>query len=126
MASGLAFGATFWTRGILREFSKEVPTEASKGAFGKASGRLRRGFGTRGTLRRAPKGGCFGVARPKGVFERISERVFERFSGGFRGGRLWSLDSQWAAEIHQLDQTDRNARDDEGRWIKDLRLGFAG
>ena len=40
--------------------------------------------------RHAPKGserggGCFGVARPEGVFERISERVFERFPRGSSG-----------------------------------------
>ncbi len=61
-----AFGVTFGTRVILRKFPKEVPSVASKGAFGRASGRLRKGF--RDT-RHAPKGserGCFGVARPEG------------------------------------------------------------
>src|SRR6266540_7050679 len=74
-------GAFGWFPGhvaFLRKVPKEVPSEASKGAFGRASGRLRRDF--RDT-RHAPKGserGCFGVARPEGVFEGGCEGVFRK------------------------------------------------
>ena len=69
------------TRGLLRKVPKEVPSVASKGAFGRASGRLRRGFGTRGTLRRAPKGGgASGWHVPKG-----SSKGFPR--GSSKGSR---------------------------------------
>ena len=69
------------TRVILRKFPKEVPAKASKGPFGRASGRLRRGFGTRGTLRRAPKGGgASGWHVPKG-----SSKGFPR--GSSKGSR---------------------------------------
>src|SRR5438105_5033211 len=84
-------------------------------------GGIRQGFGT------APKVlsvGCFGNTShsPKGSERLFRGGTFRRgfrrgLPGGFRGGRLWSLDSKWAAEIHRLDWTDRNARDNEGRWI---------
>src|SRR6266508_2466142 len=89
-------GAFGWFPGhvaFLRKVPKEVPSEASKGAFGRASGRLRRGF--RDT-RHAPKGserGCFGVARPEGVFEGGCEGVFRKAcsEGVFEGGSEWVL-----------------------------------
>ena len=62
-------------RGLLRKTPKKVPAKASKGALGRASGRLRKSFGTRGTLRR-------------GLRKNIREGVFERgCEGGSSGGR---------------------------------------
>src|SRR5438128_2155384 len=95
---GLALG--FGTRGHV-SCSEGYSEGVSKGLSGWLSGhvafsesfrrrfrrRLRRGhsawlrdsfervFGARGTLRRAPKGGASGWHVPKGVFERVSERV---------------------------------------------------
>src|SRR5438105_470099 len=66
--------------------------------------------------------GASGRVGSEGVFEGGLEGGLPE---GFHGGRLWSLDSKWAAEIHRLDRTDRNAQDDEGRGIKDLQPGWA-
>ena len=95
-----AFGVTFsrasghkaYFEGVFRldlrdawHSSKEGPKGFSKKAFRRVLGRLRKRFlgrasGTRGILRRAPKGGL-----PGGMFERVSE------GGGLPEG-LSSLD----------------------------------
>ncbi len=98
--------------GLRRGFREGVFERGCEGVF-------RRGF-REGLPDRLPKGFRKGF---RGGFRR---RLRRGLPEGFRGGRLWSLDSKWAAEIHRLDRTDRNARDDEGRWIKDLRPGLVG
>ena len=138
-----AFGLAFGTSVVLRRFLKDVPTElrrghpaglrdGSEGFIGRV---LREYVSFSERLRKAlsgwhvPKGfskGSSGRVSSKGVPERVFERLRRGLPEGFRGGRLWSLDSKWAVEIHRLDRTDRNARDDEGRWIKDLRPGLVG
>ena len=79
------FGVTFWTRGILRKFLKEVPTEASMGHSAGLRDGSERGFWEHVSYSERLRKGSFGVARPEGVFERISEGVFERFPRGSSG-----------------------------------------
>src|SRR5438876_8680514 len=83
-----AFGLAFGTSVLLRRFPKGCFDGASKGSSGRALRRLRkgfwdtrrspkgleRGFGTRGSLRRASKGGAPMWHVPKVVLERVSAR----------------------------------------------------
>ncbi len=96
---------TFWTRGILREFPKEVPTEASKGPSAGLRDGSERGFWEHVSYSERLRKGSFGVARPEGVFERVFERVPSGLASekGFRKAFLAG---------------------GPGRWIRDRRLRF--
>src|SRR5205814_2728946 len=91
------FGAGFRdTRHSPKDGPEGVSMEASKGAFGRASGRLRKGFigrasGTRVIFRKGSEGVFWAGLSRKGFRRKFRRVVF---------------------------------RDDSHRWIRDQRLGF--
>ncbi len=99
-SEGLRKGVTKGFRGDFRDtwHSPRVSDGGFEGAFGRASGWLRKGFWEHVSYSERLRKGSFGVARPEGVFEGgfeggLPEGLFRR---GFRkacsGGRPWSLD----------------------------------
>src|SRR5436190_19739296 len=84
-----AFGLAFGTSVILRRFPNGCFNGASKGSSGRALRRLRKGFGTRGALRRASKGGAPMWHVPKVVVERVSVREVAGWLSRGSSGRVW-------------------------------------
>src|SRR5438105_14071172 len=125
------FRAGFRDRCHTPKTSEGGSVGASKRASGRASGWLRRFYrsgasGIRVTLRKAPKG-SFGVARPEGVFEGVFRE------GWFRRGlrRLFSRGClrkgfpRGSSKEVAKGSSGRVLRAGFGRWIEDLRPGWA-
>src|SRR6266540_6644923 len=73
---------------MLRRAPKEVPMEASKGHSAGLRDGSERGFWEHVSYSKRLRKGSFGVARPEGVFERVSERVPSGLASERVSGRL--------------------------------------